>query len=176
LLILAFLTIVGGYVGLPQALGGGNWFENFLEPVFAGEHQVAGEAANNSHSLEYLLMLASIVAAAIGIFGAYRFYIANPEKPKRLAEKFKGIYNTLLNKYYVDEFYNAVVVQPLITLGLFFWKITDLRGIDAIANGLAQSFGWMSSKIRFAQTGLVRNYALLFVIGVIFLIGFVFFR
>ena len=176
LMILAFLAIIGGYIGLPEALGGGNWFEHFLAPVFAGEHTAAREMAPVPHSMEYLLLISSILAAAIGILVAYSFYIANPERPKRLAERFSGLYNTVLNKYYIDEFYNAIVVQPIIIVALFFWKITDVRGIDAAANGLANLIGWFSNKFRFVQTGLVRNYALLFVIGVVVLMGFVLLR
>jgi NADH-quinone oxidoreductase subunit L len=172
LMILAGLAFIGGYVGLPKALGGGNWFEKFLEPVFAGEHTAAVESANS----EYMLLLASVIAAAIGIWVAYSFYIANPERPKRLAEKYSGLYNLVLNKYYVDEFYNLVIVQPLISLGLFCWKITDVRIVDGFANGIARSIGWFSSKFRFVQTGLVRNYALLFVVGVIILVGFIILR
>jgi NADH-quinone oxidoreductase subunit L len=121
-------------------------------------------------------LLASIIAAAIGIWVAYRFYITNPERPKRLAEKYSGLYNVVLNKYYVDEFYNLLIVQPIISLGLFCWKITDVRIVDGFANGIARSIGWISSKFRFIQTGLVRNYALLFVIGVIILVGFIILR
>jgi NADH-quinone oxidoreductase subunit L len=177
LMILAFLAIIGGYIGLPQALGGGNWFERFLDPVFStGRHAITNGAANAPHSTELLLMLFSVVAAAIGIFVAYSFYVVNPERPKRLAEKFDGIYKIVLNKYYIDEFYNVIFVQPLITMALFFWKITDLRGVDGIANGLAKSIGWTSSQLRYLQTGIVRNYALLFVIGVVFLMGFIILR
>lgn len=176
LMILAFMAFIGGYFGLPEILGGGNWFEHFLAPVFAGEHPMGGEAGHISHTTEYLLLLASVIAAAIGIYIAYNFYIANTERPKRLAGKFNGIYNTVLNKYYIDEFYNAVIVQPIITAALFFWKITDIRGVDAMANGLARMIGWFSNKFRFVQTGLVRNYALMFVIGVAFVLGFMLLR
>jgi len=173
LIILAILAIAGGYVGLPKALGGGNWFERFLEPAMP---HIQTEIEGAGHSLEYLLMLFSILAAGIGIYIAYNFYIANPERPKRLAERFDGLYNIVLNKYYVDEFYNLVIVQPLITAALFCWKITDARIIDGFANGLAGFLGWFAGKLRFLQTGLVRNYALFFVIGVIFLLGFVIFK
>jgi NADH-quinone oxidoreductase subunit L len=174
LMILAFLAFIGGYIGLPQVFGGSQ-FEKFLEPAFSAEN-IAVSVAPVSSGTEYLLMLISVLAAAIGIYFAYNFYITRPERPKRLAERFSGIYNILLNKYYIDEFYNLVIVQPIITAGLFFWKITDIRGVDALANGLAYSFGWLSRKFRFVHTGLVRNYALLFVIGVIFLMGFVLLR
>jgi len=175
LMILAFLAVIGGYVGLPHALGGGAWFDKFLHPVFAGGH---GESAAVHHSLglEYGLMIASVVAAGIGIFVAFMFYIADPERPKRLAGKFPGIYNTLFNKYYVDELYNAAIVQPVIAIGRFFWQITDLRGVDGFANGLASAVGWLSSMIRVIHTGFLRNYALVFVIGVIVLLGYVMFK
>ena len=176
LMILAFLAVVGGYIGLPQILGGGAWFGNFLGPALAGGHAGMEELPHLSHTVEYTLMLSSILAAGIGIYLAYNFYIAKPERPKRLSEKFNGIYNVVLNKYYVDELYNYVFVQPLITVSLFFWKITDVRIVDGIANGLAGVFGWFSGKFRFVQTGLLRNYALLFVIGVVILMGFVFLR
>jgi NADH-quinone oxidoreductase subunit L len=175
LMILAFLALVGGYIGLPKVLGGGAWFEKFLEPSLAIEH-IAGQAIPISHSLEYTLMLSSIIAAGIGIYFAYNFYIVHPDRPKQLAERFNDIYTVLINKYYIDEFYNLVIVRPTISIGLFFWKIGDVRGVDAFANGLAGFFGWFSSKFRFIQTGMVRNYALLFVIGVLFIMGFVLLR
>jgi NADH-quinone oxidoreductase subunit L len=176
LIILAILAVIGGYVGLPKALGGGNWFEHFLSPALGGGEAVVSESVHVSHSLEYLLMLSSIIAAAIGIYIAYNFYIAKPDRPKKLAEKFAGLYNVVLNKYYVDEFYDHVIVQPIIMLGQFLWKIADMRGIDGLANGIAKLIGSISDKVRFVQTGTVRNYALMFVIGVIFLMGFVLMR
>jgi NADH-quinone oxidoreductase subunit L len=176
LMILAVLALIGGYIGLPHALGGGAWFEEFLRPVFISSYEAAEAAGHHSYSIEYLLMLASIVAAGIGILLAYRFYISDPERPKRLAERFDGLYNTVLNKYYVDEFYNAVIVRPIIKLALFCWKRTDVMIVDGIANGSARAIGWFSGKFRFVQTGLFRNYALFFVFGVIILLGFVILR
>jgi NADH-quinone oxidoreductase subunit L len=173
LIILAVLSIIGGYVGLPKILGGGNWFEKFLEPVFASETASIMPVMSPSHSLEYLLLISSILAAGLGIWMAYRYYIVSPDRPKQLAQRFSGLYNTVVNKYYVDEFYNMVIVQPIISLSLFMWKITDVRLIDGAANGLANLLGWISSKFRFVQTGVVRNYALLFVIGVIFIMGYI---
>ncbi|HBZ01121.1 MAG TPA: NADH-quinone oxidoreductase subunit L [candidate division Zixibacteria bacterium] len=176
LIILAVLSFVGGYVGLPKSLGGGNWFEKFLSPVFPHENTPIMTSEHPLHSLEYVLLFSSIVAAGAGIWVAYRYYITKPERPKQLALRFNGLYNLLVHKYYVDEFYNMVIVQPLISLALFFWKITDIRLIDGLANGIASSLGWFSSKFRFVQTGLVRNYALFFVIGVILLMGFIILR
>jgi len=176
LIILAILAVIGGYIGLPHALGGGAWFEKFLAPVFSAGHGEAVEAAGHGYATEYLLMLASIVAATLGIVLAYMFYIADPERPERLAEKFKGIYDLLLNKYYVDEIYNAVFVQPIIRFSVFLWQFVDVRIIDGLANGMAYVVGWFSGRFRMVQSGEVRNYALIFVVGVVALLGYIIFR
>ena len=176
LIILAVLAVVGGYVGLPRALGGGAWFEKFLEPVFPGAHGAAAGTVSHSYTVEYLLMLASVAAAALGIMLAYMFYIRDPNRPKALAEKYGGIYKTLLNKYYIDEFYNVAIVRPIVAASLFLWNIVDVKIVDGIANGSAGAIGWFSGRFRMVQTGLVRNYALLFVLGVIALLGFMLFK
>ncbi len=171
LYILAFLAIVGGYIGLPPILGGGAWFDHFLAPVMAavpGTH----ETAHHTVSTEYLLMLTSIIAALLGITIAYMYYIKNPDKPKALALKAAGLYRLLLNKYYIDELYDYIVVNPLYILSLIFWKIFDIRIVDGFANGLAKTFGFASERFRIAQTGMVRNYALSFLLGVIILTGY----
>lgn len=175
LVILAILAFIGGYIGLPHVLGGGAWFENFLRPVFPGAHGEAG-AIHHSAGLEYGLMLTSVIAAGIGILLAYMIYISKPERAKSLGARFSGIYNILWNKYYVDEFYNAAVVQPVIKLGRIFWQITDVKGVDGFANGSAALIGWVSGKIRIVHTGLVRNYILVFTLGVIIILGYVIFR
>jgi NADH-quinone oxidoreductase subunit L len=175
LVILAFLAFIGGYIGLPHALGGGAWFENFLRPVFPGAH-VEAAAIPHSPELEYGLMILSAIAAGTGILLAYMIYISKPARAKNLGAKFPGIYKTLWNKYYVDEFYNAAFVQPVIKLGQFFWQVTDLKGVDGLANGSAALIGWLSGKIRTVHTGLVRNYILVFTLGVIIILGYVIFR
>lgn len=176
LIILAVLAAVGGYIGLPHALGGGGWFEKFLAPAMAGTHAAAEHSAGHGYSVEYLLMLASVVAAAMGIIIAYMFYISNPEMPKNLAMRFNGLYKIVLNKYYVDEFYDKFIVQPIITASLFLWKIFDVMIVDGIANGSAHIIGRFSARFRTIQTGLFRNYALLFVLGVAILLGIVILR
>jgi NADH-quinone oxidoreductase subunit L len=117
-----------------------------------------------------------VAAAALGIMLAYMFYIRDPNRPKALAEKYGGIYKTLLNKYYIDEFYNVAIVRPIVAASLFLWNIVDVKIVDGIANGSAGAIGWFSGRFRMVQTGLVRNYALLFVLGVIALLGFMLFK
>jgi NADH-quinone oxidoreductase subunit L len=85
-------------------------------------------------------------------------------------------YRLVLNKYYVDEIYDYVIVKPLYVLSLIFWKIFDVRLVDGTVNGIAGFFGNLSERFRIFQTGYVRNYALAFLLGVAILLGYYLFR
>ncbi|MFH1337167.1 MAG: NADH-quinone oxidoreductase subunit L, partial [Candidatus Zixiibacteriota bacterium] len=106
LVVLAVLSVIGGYVGIPQSLGGSNRFEGFLSSVFESGHVAAEEVTAHAPSAEYLVMIISIGVILVSIFMAYRFYLKNPGIPKRLAEKYKTAYGILYHKYYVDEIYD----------------------------------------------------------------------
>jgi NADH-quinone oxidoreductase subunit L len=175
LVILAFLSIIGGYVGIPHSLGGANSFEKFLSVVFKEASEQA-HVAHLSLSTEYFVMILSIAIVVVGILTAYRFYISHPNVPRRLAEKYKGTYTVLLNKYYVDELYARLIVNPLLNLALWCWRFFDARVIDGAANGSAFLVGWISAVIRKFQTGYVRNYALSLVLGVVIILGYFIFR
>jgi len=168
LMILAVLSVIGGYVGIPKSLGGGNGFEHFLSPVF-GEK---GEMAIHSPLTEYLVMAVSVAVALLGIFFAYRFYIKTPELPKRLAERFRFPYKVLLNKYYVDELYFKIIVNPLLKFATFLWQFFDIKIIDGMANGLAGLVYWFAGVGRKIQTGYVRNYALGMVLGALVILAY----
>jgi NADH-quinone oxidoreductase subunit L len=168
LAVLAVLSVIGGYIGVPKSLGGGNNFESFLSPVF-GEK---GEMILHPASTEYLLMALSVVVALLGIFFAYRFYIKSPDLPKSLAQRFSFPYKLLLNKYYVDELYFKIVVNPLLKFATFLWQFFDVKVIDGIANGLANTVNWFAGICRKVQTGYVRNYALGMVFGVLLILAY----
>lgn len=168
LMILAVLSVIGGYVGIPKSLGGGNGFEHFLSPVF-GEK---GEMAIHSPLTEYLVMAVSVAVALSGIFFAYRFYIKTPELPKRLAERFSFLYKVVLNKYYIDELYFKVIVNPLLKFATFLWQFFDIKVIDGMANGLADIVNWFAGMGRKIQTGYVRNYALGMVLGALVILAY----
>jgi NADH-quinone oxidoreductase subunit L len=175
LMVLAVLSVIGGYVGIPASLGGSNRFEGFLSSVFEGGHTVK-EAASHAPSAEYLVMIISIAIVLISIFVAYRFYIKNLGIPKRLAEKYKTAYGILFHKYYVDEIYDKVIVTPLLNLALFLWKNFDLLIIDGTANGVASLVGWASKVIRKTETGYLRNYALTLILGATLILVYFIFR
>jgi NADH-quinone oxidoreductase subunit L len=123
LMVLAAGSVVVGLLGIPAVLGFGvfpNVFERFTEPVFAPAHHALAEvfsAPVPGHSIEYLLMLLSVAIAAAGIFVATRNYQWQPAVADRLAATFAGAHRVLTNKYYVDEFYNAIFVRGLVIGG-----------------------------------------------------------
>jgi NADH-quinone oxidoreductase subunit L len=175
LMVLAVLSLIGGYIGVPHSLGGSNRFEEFLSSVF--EHSPAeSHTAAHAPSSEYLLMVISILIVLIGILVAHRFYIQNPEAPKKLAQRFKTPYRIIFNKYYVDEFYSVVVVRPVVNFALFLWKIVDVQIIDGTANGIASLTKWAGEVFRRTETGYLRNYALSLMFGAILILAYFVFR
>ncbi|MGB7062137.1 MAG: NADH-quinone oxidoreductase subunit L [Candidatus Zixiibacteriota bacterium] len=172
LMVLAVLSVIGGYVGIPHSLGGSNRIEGFLSSVFEQGHSAGEEAVHHAPSTEYLLMIISIVIVLIAIFIAYRFYVKNLEIPRRLAQRYKSGYRVLLNKYYVDELYAKVIVNPLLNLALFLWKQFDVLVIDGAANGIASVVKGLGSGIRRTQTGYLRNYALSLILGAVLILSY----
>jgi NADH-quinone oxidoreductase subunit L len=187
LMVLALLSIIGGWIGIPHVLGGANHIHEFLAPVLGGGAEPAttthagisiisqawasgGEGGNQAASLELLMMVVSVVIALIGIGIAYLFYIKNPALPKLLAEKWKGLYKLVFNKYYVDELYEILFINSLKNLGTALWKGFDDFVIDGTINGIAYLIGWLSGAMRKMQTGLVQNYAFSMIIGGIVLV------
>ncbi|RLA95092.1 MAG: NADH-quinone oxidoreductase subunit L [Deltaproteobacteria bacterium] len=196
LVILAILSIIGGWVGIPHALGGGEWFGNFLAPVFSsGTHTAPHHAvfnfslvkaafAQEAHAhggheelvLEWSLMAISLGVAIAGILLAFLFYIKNPQAPVRVAEKIKGIYQIVFNKYYVDEIYNALFVQPIKKGSEWLWHSFDDMVVDGMVNGSGRLFSGLSSILKRLQTGYVQNYAIWMLVGIVFLIVYYLFR
>ena len=186
LIVLAVGSVLAGYVGLPHALGGANRLEAFLEPSFtAGEAQAAGaaEAAGPEHEeaagegLELALMGVSSAIAFGGIGLALWFFLKNRRAADDMAARFSGLHRLLTNKYYVDEVYDAAVVQPLrIVSQEGLWKGVDVRVIDGAVNGVAALAGESSQLLRHIQTGSVRAYATSVFVGVVAILGYLLWR
>jgi len=174
LVLLAVLAFLGGYMGLPHFLGG-SAVEGFLSPVFAAEegtHAVEVGAHTAGVGLEVAFLGISVVVALAGIGLAYFMYVARPTVPVALARGLGPLYILLSNKYYIDELYMAVLVNPLKGLAGWLARVFDARGIDGLVNGLAAFFGWSGQTTRQVQTGSVRHYALSILLGVVVMVGY----
>ncbi len=171
LAVLAFFSIVAGYVGLPVVLGEkANLFNRFLEPVIHPGHE-----AHLSLNTEWLLILVSVAVALCGIYIAYVFYLKSPQTPHRLVARFPKAYKLLYNKYYVDEIYNAAFVNPLVSGSRLVYDHFDLKVIDGTINGTAETTGYAGKILSFLQSGLVKDYALVILLGVVIFLGFLLF-
>ncbi len=172
LTVLGVLSVIGGWIMIPHVLGGGAWFEEFLEPSFAVAEEIAPIHGSHSLLFEYSIMGISVLIAIAGILWARAWYIKNPEAPKKLATRFKGVYQLILNKYYVDEAYNFTVVETTLGTADGLWKFFDVKIVDGLVNGVAALLVWLGSVFRRIQTGLVSNYALMMTIGIVIIIGY----
>lgn len=206
LIVLAIGSVFAGYVGVPHALGGSNRIETFLEPSFeahaparpgaiasppsglvlqagaegqppaAAGTRPAGEGhADTGTELRLMAISSGIALAGIGI-AAY-FWLRNRAAADGLARSLRPIYQLLLGKYYVDEAYDAVIVQPVkavSTVGL--WKGVDAGLIDGAVNGVGLAVSGSSGVLRRAQTGSVRAYAFALLLGVVAILGYYLFR
>jgi NADH-quinone oxidoreductase subunit L len=135
-------------------------------------HNLHEAAVHPALSTEYLLMALSILVALGGIFVAFHMYQRDPGIPERLAARLKNTYKLLLNKYYVDEIYNAAIVQPLIKISELLSDLFDMKGIDGMVNGVAWVVTTSGKGVRRIQTGFVQNYALFMGMGIIILLGY----
>ena len=156
LVVLALLSVVGGFVGY------GNHFEHFLAPVFQVGDVVAREASPEAgkSALEYLLMAVSVGVAGLGWFLAYLLYRRRPQLPARIAASLGGLYQAVSNKYYIDELYAALFVKPLIDGSTtILWHGVDQGVIDAAVNDSADAARHVSDTARHMQSGNLRSYA-----------------
>jgi NADH-quinone oxidoreductase subunit L len=176
LAILAVLSIVGGWLAAPAFWGKSDYFAKFLEPVFAAPGgSEAGTAEAVAHALETPLAIIAVLTALAGLLAAYWLYVKQPSKSDSLAKSFRGVYQTLLHKYYVDEFYSAVVVRPLLWLSTnVFWKTVDVSIIDGAVNGIAEGITVVGDGTRRAQSGNTRSYAVWVVVGAIVIVAVIF--
>jgi NADH-quinone oxidoreductase subunit L len=192
LVLLAAGSVVAGYVGIPGALGGHNALGNWLAPSFTargattladravgevGEPEAGAAGAEAGIGTERSLMAVSSIVALVGIGIAAFIWLKRREIADKAAATFPGLYKLLMNKYYVDEVYDATVVQPIrivSTEGL--WQGIDVNVIDGAVNGTASIVDGSSSLLRRLQTGSVRAYAGSLFIGVVLILGYYLWR
>lgn len=171
LVILAFFSVIAGYIGLPVVFGKNlDRFGHFLEPVIHKGHEV-----HLSIGTEWMLILISICVAFAGIFIAWVFYIKKPQIPNTIVSRFPSLHKLLFNKYYVDEMYNTAFVNPTIKGSELIYNKFDLKVIDGAVNGAASSANFFGKILSYFQTGFIKDYVLIFLIGAILFIGYLVF-
>jgi NADH-quinone oxidoreductase subunit L len=176
LVILAALSVVGGWIGLPKILGENvDRFGAFLSPILlplasavdVGEHGLSG-------GTEWLLMGVSVAAAVAGLLLARNWYVKQQGRPaERTAASFPAAYRLVADKFRVDELYDALIVRPFDWLARALWKVVDVLIIDGFLNATAFLVELVGDLLRFLQTGNVRNYALTLFLGLVALMLFV---
>jgi NADH-quinone oxidoreductase subunit L len=176
LMILAFLSIFGGWFALPKLMGGVDYFERFLQPVFSAYAPAAdpvsvapAEAAVNP-AMELLHSLTGwpVIVGVLGLLVAWWLYIKRPDMPKRMAQSARGLYTLVFNKYFVDEIYAALIVRPLLWISTHvFWHVVDEGAIDGVVNGAARVARASGGEVRQLQSGNARSYAAWMVIGAV---------
>jgi NADH-quinone oxidoreductase subunit L len=168
LIILAILSVIGGFVGIPEAFAhNAHALQHFLEPVIStspeGHHAI-------DTGTEYMLMGVSVLLAVIAIVFAWRRFGRNPE----IAEP-EGAGKFLANKWYVDELYDRLVANPMLALGAFLKNVVEKSGIDGIVNGVGRGVNYAGRQIRLMQSGQVGSYILLMVLSMVLMIILVFY-
>lgn len=174
LIILAILSVIGGFIGIPEAFGFPTLLKEWLDPVFAKSTAVLLTIHNNpepTHTVEFILVALSVLVSVIGIFLAFKIY-----SKKTSFDAASGLGKVLENKYYVDEAYDKVIVNPIQkTSEGFLWKIFDMKIIDGAVNGISRFISNISFDWRKLQTGVIQDYTSVSVAGVILIILYLLF-
>lgn len=157
LIILAILSLVGGFVQLPEAFGGHDYFNEFLSPVVpAMSHEGAGVAMT-----EYYMLGGTVIGLAI-------IYLLT--RKKFAVSKFEGAYTGvkkfLADKWYIDELYNVLIVNPLNAFAGFLKSVIERSGIDGLVNGVGRFVNYSSRQVRLLQSGQVGSYILFMVLSI----------
>jgi NADH-quinone oxidoreductase subunit L len=174
LTILAFLSIFGGWFAAPRLVGKIDYFEQFLAPVFASSAPAGDMAAAPTEPLSPVMDLLHaltgwpVIVGVLGLLVAWWFYIKRPDIPKKMAQSVRALYLLLLNKYYVDEIYAALIVRPLLWISTnVLWHVVDEGAIDGVVNGTATVARGSGAQARKLQSGNTRSYAAWVILGAV---------
>ncbi len=184
LILLAICSLAGGWVAAPHFVGGTDYFEAFLHPVFASygvpaaispqeslagaPGAAAGIAPSHAMELMHAVTGLPVIVAVIGLFLAWWFYIYKPDAARRAKESLHGLYSVVFNKYYIDEIYAALIINPLLWISTnVLWHVVDEKMIDGTVNGTAHVARQAGGQLRHIQSGNARTYATWVVVGAV---------
>ncbi len=187
LMILALLSLAGGWIGVPHSLHGSDHFDTFLSPIVQSVAPETGSAVasttaenpagEESSTTELIFTGVSVTIAALGFVLAWFLYYKRPDLPPKMATAAGGLYTLVLNKYKIDELYGAVIIHPLISLSTnVFWKGIDKGLIDGAVDGSAAGAQETSDAMRQMQSGNIRSYAGWVAVGATAVIAFMVWR
>lgn len=172
LMVLAVLSALGGFMGVPEVLGGTHQLAEFMSPLFDASRQVNPEAflpTTLSHSDEYMLMGISVGVALISGIVAYVMYLSKGAVPAPESETRTGLQNVVYNKYYIDELYDAVFVKPIRTLSNLLYSFGEFF-VDLFVDGTGKLVKALSNLGRQTQTGSTGTYIFAMVVGIMLIL------
>ncbi|QHL87666.1 NADH-quinone oxidoreductase subunit L [Nibribacter ruber] len=178
LIILAILSTIGGFMGLPAVFSQNHMLGNFLSPIYELARRAvpsAFEAQHLSHETEYMLMGVSVAVAVVAIILAYVIYGKKKSVPAEEGAPLSPLHKLVYNKYYVDELYNAIIVKPVMALSTGLHRFVEKGLIDPIVNGFGKATLGGGRTLRFVQSGATGSYILMMVLGIalILLLNFI---
>lgn len=177
LIVLAILSLLGGFIGVPEVMGGHHWLQHFLAPVFERSTALQEATVNHlSRSTEITLMCISVLGAIVAAVYAAVKYGDNKNIPVADNEERPALTSLSYHKFYIDELYDTVIRKPLDALSVFFYKVVDLLGIDGLVNGLGKGSIEGSKGLRLLQNGNVGFYIFMMVIGIVGVLVYNLFR
>jgi NADH-quinone oxidoreductase subunit L len=161
---LALLATVGGFLQIPKVT---HVIDHFLEPTFADSKLYERDPGGG------LIAFGLLLGAAVGIAGiavAYFIWIKNPQIAVRMRERFDPLYRLFVNKWYFDELIDVLVVRPALWFGQWAQQTFERVFVNGLlVGGTTGVVRAGSSAVRAAQTGFLRYYALLIVVGMVVL-------
>ena len=166
LIVLGVLSVVGGFIGMPESLGGHDWLGHFLEPVFRDTTAILHRAPSPQQT-DWILMAFSVAGALIALGYAYSRYIKKGHVPVRDNEQRPALANLSYHKFYVDEFYDTIIRKPLDALSVFLYNVVERLGIDGLVNGIGKGTVETSKGLRLLQSGNIGFYLFMMVAGII---------
>ncbi len=169
LMVLAVLSTIGGFIGIPEVMGGTNWFKNFLSPIIRPSLEMHHALTRET---EWLLMGLSVGAVLIVIVIAYIIYINKNTVPVADDATTSVAQKTLYHKYYIDEIYDTIIVKPSYVLSNLLHQFVESKFIDGLVNGMGVAVNKTSAAIRFVQDGSISYYLFAMIVGIIMILFF----
>ena len=168
LIVLAALSIIGGFIGMPSVFGFTHQFQLYISSVTDASKELMKESIELNHSMEWVLIATAVVAAIVSILYARFKYLTKKEQPSEDIT-LAGLDKVVYNKFYVDEIYDSIIVKPLKVLSDLFLVLVDKLIIDLFVNAVAWFVGLFGRTLRLVQSGNTGFYVFAMVFGIIVL-------